>query len=305
MLIANPIYDAVFKYLLDDNKVARLFIGAILGAEISELEFKPQEVPTSLQIEDLTERRSKIYVFRMDFKARITYSDGTSMLVLVELQKIKADADLTRFRRYLGSQYLDAKNSVLVNDKNIPLPIITIYFLGYSLRKFENNPIIKVKRQYIDNYSQEIIMQKDHFIEALTHDSVIIQIPKIKHKRRNELEELFTIFEEDTKKAFEMRYVISEKYDSIVKRLNLALSDEEVRHGMLIQEEVLQEFENRDKALEVAKAGEKKAIERENEARDRETQAIKNLMNKGMSLSEIGSVFKLSEEEIRQRILYK
>ena len=41
MLIANPLYDVVFKYLLDDKKVAKLFIGVILGVEIVELEFKP------------------------------------------------------------------------------------------------------------------------------------------------------------------------------------------------------------------------------------------------------------------------
>ncbi len=46
MLIANPMYDVVFKYMMDDNKVARLFLGAILGEEITELEFKPQEIVT-------------------------------------------------------------------------------------------------------------------------------------------------------------------------------------------------------------------------------------------------------------------
>lgn len=45
MLIENPIYDIVFNYLLDDNKVAKLCFGAIIGIEIYELEFKPQEVP--------------------------------------------------------------------------------------------------------------------------------------------------------------------------------------------------------------------------------------------------------------------
>ena len=38
MKIANPIYDVVMKYLLEDNKLARLLLGAIIGAKIEKLE---------------------------------------------------------------------------------------------------------------------------------------------------------------------------------------------------------------------------------------------------------------------------
>ena len=44
MRIANPIYDVVFKYLLDDEKVARLVLSALLGKEILELAFRPTEI---------------------------------------------------------------------------------------------------------------------------------------------------------------------------------------------------------------------------------------------------------------------
>ena len=43
MHIANPIYDVVFKYMLEDNKVAKLFLSAIIGEEIMEFEFSAQE----------------------------------------------------------------------------------------------------------------------------------------------------------------------------------------------------------------------------------------------------------------------
>jgi hypothetical protein len=39
MNIANPVYDSVFKYLLDDNRVAKIFISAIIGEEITDLHF--------------------------------------------------------------------------------------------------------------------------------------------------------------------------------------------------------------------------------------------------------------------------
>ena len=31
MLIANPIYDVVFKYLMEDSKIAKLVISSIIG----------------------------------------------------------------------------------------------------------------------------------------------------------------------------------------------------------------------------------------------------------------------------------
>lgn len=73
----------------------------------------------------------------MDFKAQIKYPDGTKMLVLIELQKAKVDIDLMRFRRYLGTQYIDSKNAIILEGKNKPLPIIKIYFLDYALKNFE------------------------------------------------------------------------------------------------------------------------------------------------------------------------
>jgi hypothetical protein len=53
--IANPIYDVVFKYLLDDEKAARLLLSALLGKEVLELQFRPTEVQiTDPYVEALT-----------------------------------------------------------------------------------------------------------------------------------------------------------------------------------------------------------------------------------------------------------
>ena len=43
MQIANPIYDVVFKYLMEDAKIAKLLISSIIGEEIETLDFRPQE----------------------------------------------------------------------------------------------------------------------------------------------------------------------------------------------------------------------------------------------------------------------
>ena len=43
MRIANPMYDAAFKYLMDDDVSARLLVGAVLGEEVESLQPLPQE----------------------------------------------------------------------------------------------------------------------------------------------------------------------------------------------------------------------------------------------------------------------
>ncbi|TAG21669.1 MAG: hypothetical protein EAZ32_04550 [Cytophagia bacterium] len=43
MIIANPLYDVVFKYLLEDLEIARELLAIILGQEVLSIEVKPQE----------------------------------------------------------------------------------------------------------------------------------------------------------------------------------------------------------------------------------------------------------------------
>ena len=90
MLIANPIYDVVFKYLLEDNKIAKLLIGAIIGEKIETLDFRPQEYALELgrpkKSKKLKNSSPTFTVYRLDFSAKIRQADGTFRLVIIELQ---------------------------------------------------------------------------------------------------------------------------------------------------------------------------------------------------------------------------
>jgi hypothetical protein len=46
MRIANPIYDVIFKYLMENTDIAKDILSAILGETIISLEMKPQELVT-------------------------------------------------------------------------------------------------------------------------------------------------------------------------------------------------------------------------------------------------------------------
>ena len=169
MQIANPIYDVVFKYLMEDEAVAKLIIGTIISEEIVELDFLPQESTFYLGQRDLT-------IYRLDFSAKIKLPDDSYKQVLIEIQKAKLATDIMRFRKYLGEQYQDDANvySVTVGKKKKTkkkaLPIVTIYFLGHSLEK-TTAPVIKVARQYYDVTTGDEIHIREEFIESLTHDN--------------------------------------------------------------------------------------------------------------------------------------
>ena len=42
MVVANPLYDVVFKYLMNDNSIAKKIISLIIGEEIEQLDWIEQ-----------------------------------------------------------------------------------------------------------------------------------------------------------------------------------------------------------------------------------------------------------------------
>jgi len=115
MEIANPIYDVVFKYMMEDNKVAKLFLSTLTGMDIIDLEFMPQELI------GFTEENPKnsliLTVYRLDFSARIRQKDGSEKVIIIELQKSKMFNESMRFRKYLGKQYMNEKLFKLSTSK--------------------------------------------------------------------------------------------------------------------------------------------------------------------------------------------
>jgi hypothetical protein len=60
MKIANPIYDVVFKYLMENNEIAKDILSVILGVTIVSLELQSQEFTETTA--------TGLEIFRLDFK---------------------------------------------------------------------------------------------------------------------------------------------------------------------------------------------------------------------------------------------
>ncbi len=278
MLIANPIYDTVFKYLMDDPRVARVVISTIIGEEVEELVFKQRE--RSAQLATLG-----VSIFRLDFSAVVKTADGTRKNVLIEIQKADSGDDIPRFRRYLAENYYAPvrKDSVGEEDEaeardvaDAPtIPIITIYILGYSLAELKGHSAVTVKRSYLDAVSKEEIHARVDFIEQLTHDSHVIQISELKRRRRNKLEQLLSFFEQMNLQANRHLKIfeddIPEEFQSVLDRLYRAALDNQIRAQMEVEDEFLESWRRRDRtyeqALKEASMREEEAVKREEEAR--------------------------------------
>lgn len=259
MKIANPIYDVVFKYLMDDNKIAKLVISKIIGEEIESLDFQPKEniVEIERPVSDKEKAKASFTVYRLDFAAKIRLKDGGFKQVLIEIQKAKFSTDIMRFRKYLGQQYYTDKNITIKKikdkDRKSALPIVSIYFLGHHL-DFETAPIIKVSRNYIDLATGEQLKNREEFIESLTHDSYIIQIPELKDKRRNELERILSIFDQSQKESDHILNInendFPEEYRDIIRKLQRAILDEDIQNTMDVEDEIIAELEDKERKIE-------------------------------------------------------
>ena len=252
--IANPIYDVVFKYLMNDEKVAKLLLSAIIGREVVSLEFRPTEHHFPVG--------EVLMVMRMDFSARILDEHGNQELIILELQKAKLATDIMRFRRYLGEQYGNKENVVREPATEYPyrkaLPILSIYFLGHTLEHVKA-PVVRVNRRYIDAATGEQIHEKEEFIESLTHDSIIIQIPYLEGRRRTELEQLLSLFDQSGQTGDPHFLTINEdelpeRYRPLLRRLQKAIADPVVRETMEAEDDLIEEFRD-DQRRRAAKEG--------------------------------------------------
>lgn len=311
-LIANPIYDAVFKFMMEDEKVAKLLLSALLKKEIVELQMRQHEY-TSVQ-------QTRISLFRMDFSAKIRDNDGSEHLVLIELQKTWLATETLRFRQYLGTHYLSKNNMRDNGESRYGLPIISIYILGHILGDLKE-PVVYVRRRYLD-YDDQVIDQKDLFIESLTHDSIIIQIPYLQGRTRNHLERLLNVFDQDYRTPQDEHLleidesIFSATEQILITRLLRAGVEPDVRRSMEIEDEILSEIEKRDTDI-MQKEQELEQKRREIEQKKQEIEQSKQeieqknkmlqemvrmLTQAGIPIEEIAQKLSLSSLEVKKLI---
>ena len=304
MQIANPVYDVVFKYLMNDNSIARKIISLIIGEEIETLDFQPTEYS-----DDVDKGRDSLTVYRLDFAATIRLPDKSCKRIIIEIQKAKFATDIMRFRNYLGKQYSNRNNVYEQDNRQKACPILSIYFLGHRLEKV-HVPVTRVERKYYDNATGEELTIQEDFIESLTHNSFVIQIPELRKRRRNLLEQVLSVFEQPLSEKTPHFLDMSEsdyppEYKEVIRRLIKAGAEPRVRQTMDVEDEIIEELGNLERLIGI----QEKSIEEKDRALEEKDRVLEKkdrvLEEKDRSLEENAKILEDKDRlilELRKQI---
>ena len=248
--VANPIYDSVFKYLMEDERIARTILSALLKKEVVDVQIRRNEYTNGF--------RDNISMFRIDFGARIREADGSLRLILIELQKTWLETETLRFRQYLGAQYANPEN--MVHEEMRPpygIPMVAVYILGHRVGNI-NVPVLYVNHKSYDYDGHEVTQGlPDPFVDSLVHDSIIVQIPLLHGQINNRLYKVLSVFdqtnkEKDNRQLVELdeaNYQDDADMQYILHRLIMASGDAQLRQDMNVEDEYFQAIEDRDTAI--------------------------------------------------------
>lgn len=311
--VANPIYDIVFKYLMEDDRIAKTLLSALLKKKVVDVTVRRHEYTNG--------SRDNISMFRIDFAATIEEDTGKQHLVLIELQKTWLETETLRFRQYLAMHYSNQENIIKEDNPNgYALPMIAIYILGHRIGTVDV-PVIYCSKTVTDYEGKTVTTGLPHpFVESLNHDSIFVQIPLLKGRINNRLEAVLSIFDQSrkTKGNRQLLTIDDEMYKDdaemmhIVHRLLSAASDAELRQTMNVEDEYYSAIENRDTAIMardeiIAKQDETIAKKDETIAKQDETIAEQNakllisarmMKDAGISNEAISAAIGLSVEDI-------
>ena len=305
--VANPIYDSVFKFLMEDERIARTILSALLKKEVLSVEIRRHEHTNTT--------RDTLSMFRIDFAAKIRDTDGKERLILVELQKTWLETETLRFRQYLGAQYLTAENIAKEGEnEGYAAPMVAIYLLGHRVGKVDK-PVVYVRHNAYD-YEGEVVKDamEDPFIGSLVHDSIIVQIPLLHGQVNNRLDKVLSVFDQSRRDKRNRQVIVLDEtgYEGdddmmyLLRRLTAATANAELRMDMNVEDEYFSAIEHRDtelmvKTQKLEEMGEKLA-EKDNRLTEKDNQLksmAQTMLAGGMSVEVIAQAMGKTSKEIQ------
>ncbi len=311
--VCNPIYDTVFKYLMEDERVAKVLLGGILNKKIVAVEIKGHECAYQ------SDENNNLKLLRFDFAGTIENPDGTKETVTIELQKASEPEEVMRFRKYFGLQMASEANTDAVTkhrrDKDKtpyivkrPRHIYGIFILGHSLGKGFEYPLIKGSTVFYDEDDNVLNFESQcEFLKGMTYHLYIIQIPFLPEKPKKPLEKILRAFDQRYKLEYDSKYLEltedadkNSDYNVIFNRLLYAAADEQLRGNL--------DLEDYAERLYAIREAEKEDLEDElketkvelKEAKNQLAASIKLLHSVGISPDKIAAQLNIEIDEVNK-----
>ncbi|MDR1415904.1 MAG: hypothetical protein LBJ57_00630, partial [Prevotellaceae bacterium] len=175
-------------------------------------------------------------IYQQDFSAQIALPSGGLKKVMIELQKVKADSDITRLRPYLGMSC--QTYCIFILDHDVHFPESSVIHTSSSVR---------------DGSTGENLSATHEFFKSMYHHSWIIQIACLKQRRRNDLETLLSVFDQENLTKSHHTLNVSEDdfpaaYRHIIHRLHMASESSDIQMKMKMEDEYMKQPQNQPKA---------------------------------------------------------
>ena len=235
-IIANPIYDCVFNYLLTDNAIAKYFLATLTGLDITEVK--------KLDIPRVSSKAWQLSSYRMYFMAVVRHVvPNQEQRIVIGLYKTWLCQENCSVRQYAGDEYLDMMKAGFPEDfDGDKLPVIAIYILAHKWQRSQEPVIYSYRRL-------------NGLPEGIIPDRLIVQLPFLKEKGDNQLERMLSVFCQECCRMenghlLQMRdEEVTDNVRLLVNRLVLAAASPGIRREMQVEDEILSEIEARDTAI--------------------------------------------------------
>lgn len=332
MKLLNPLFDTVFKYLMEDIDVAKSIVQAVIKQEIIELTPAPLD-STSIGIKM---KYAQLEMQRQDYVAIIKTTNPTTGApevekVVIEVQKSPFIPEMGRFRNYIADKYRrKSVYSIGGEQKEYYLPIKTIYLVEDIFNP--SLPAVLGRRglYYDELESTPYLGDRDRVVELFNHDSWFIQTELLPPEFKDELMYVLSVFAPAFRTSKSDRYIDVPDNDLLVKkhkilermirRLEAATRDTEINTAVDLELEYEKYIEQNIAATELAKQNEliakqNEALAKKNEATalalaDKErfekenaqakiTAAVFRLKAKKMSEEDIAEALDIDRERVR------
>lgn len=299
--VANPIYDSVFKYIMEDERIAKNILSALLKKEVVHVTVRPHEYSNTT--------RDTLSMFRIDFAATVREKEGNEIkdrIVLIELQKTWLNTETLRFRQYLGAQYNNKNNIREADEKGFAYPMVAVYLLGHKVGNIKE-PIVYVNHDVFD-YNGNVVAEgnTEPFVESLTHNSIIVQIPRLQGNVNNRLEKVLSVFDQtnvegDTQQVLKIdedKYADDNDMMYVLHKLTAAAANSEMRQDMNVEDEFYKAIEDRDTAI----MQRDKILKEQSEQLSQQSEQLKNMAKalsaSGLSNDQISQMTGMSVAEV-------
>ncbi|MBU0764477.1 MAG: hypothetical protein KJ607_06560 [Bacteroidetes bacterium] len=339
IIIPNPIYDVVFRYLMDDAESAMIILSTLINEKIIKLHLEPlthsekKKKSEDFSIED-PKTQDDIRLFHLDFTATVELPDGTEELIMIEIQKASEPDDIFRFKRYISKNFQKKQEREIIHPEsqavktvNKPIRLIPIFILNFRIENEINDLLIKTDRIKTGIFKNKSLQRHNEFIDNLSYDIWVVQLPNLHNISQEEYESdeyksklyaLLKLFDQKSKvKDNEHRLRLIRKFfpgflDRVVKRLQSASIDNPLlEEQMYAEDEYLQALIDRDNQIsyfmeQLEKKG--KALDEKDKALSEKDKALsekdKALHNKDNVILHLAKLLKengISPDEIHKK----